>query len=180
MKNKFAPTIVLGCICLIAALLLAAVNNVTAPLIAESEAKAANEARFAVLADADDFEDVTPETPVDGIISVHKAKNGTGYAIASGAKGFGGTIKVMVGINADGAIEKVQVTDNSTETAGLGSKTSDPEYTAQYDGALAITSESDGDGQYVKPISGATYSSKGVFAAVNAALEQFAQMGGAH
>jgi len=178
MKEKFAPTIVLGAICLVASLLLAATYQVTAPQIEKIAMEAANAARYEVMPEADGFEAVDVAM-LDGVTEIYKATNDAGYVITSGAKGFGGTILVMTAIDPNGNIEKIKVTDCSTETAGLGSKTADAAYTDQYTGAATITSDNGGEGTYIQPISGATYSSKGVFAAVNAALEQYKQIGGA-
>jgi len=177
MKEKFAPTIVLGAICLIAALLLAATYQVTAPQIEKIAIENANAARYEVMPEADGFEKVDCEM-IEGVTEVFKATNDAGIVITSAAKGFGGDIVVMTAIDPNGNIEKVKVTDCSTETAGLGSKTADAAYTDQYTGAATITS-GDGEGTVINPISGATYSSKGVFNAVSAALEQYAQIGGA-
>ena len=177
MKEKFAPTIVLGCICLIASLLLAAVYQITAPQIEAITIANANASRQEVMPEATSFSEVDCEL-VDGVQEVYVSDNGTGYVITAGAKGFGGTVVVMTAIDQTGTIEKVKVTDVSTETAGLGSKTADASYTDQYTGGQVITNDAEGEGQYIKPISGATYSSKAVFAAVSAALEQYAQIGG--
>ena len=53
MKNTWndfvKPIVVLGAICLVASAALAAVNEVTAPIIKAQEEAAANEAYFAVL-----------------------------------------------------------------------------------------------------------------------------------
>ena len=55
MKNTWndfvKPIVVLGAICLVASAALAAVNEVTAPIIKAQEEAAANEAYFAVLPD---------------------------------------------------------------------------------------------------------------------------------
>ena len=52
MKNTWndfvKPIVVLGVICLVTSLLLAATNNVTAPIIAENAVKTANATRQAV------------------------------------------------------------------------------------------------------------------------------------
>lgn len=178
MKEKFAPTIVLGAICLIASLLLAATYQVTAPQIAKINEENANAARYEVMPEATGFTAVECEM-LEGVTEVYKSANDTGYVITSAAKGFGGDITVMVAIDANGNIEKVKVTDCSNETAGLGSKTQDESYVGQYTGATTITSDAEGEGTYIKPISGASYSSKGVYNAVSYALDQYAQIGGA-
>ena len=178
MKEKFAPTIVLGVLCLVAALLLAAVNGVTAPLIEQITIDNANAARQEVLPEATSFKQVDCEL-VDGVTEVYESENGVGYVITAAKKGFGGNIVVMTAITPEGTIEAIKVTDASNETPGLGSKTTTPEHAAKFAGLSTISMEDKAAPDYVAPVSGATYSSKGVFNAVSAALEQFAKIGGA-
>ena len=181
-KEMFAPSIVLVSICLVAALLLAVTYQITAPLIEAINIKNANEARAEVLAAAGEegFEEVECDY-VENVSEVYKAKNGSGYVITAGCKGFGGTITVMTAIDTEGKIVKIKVTDASNETPGLGSKTTESSYTDRYIGGDAtITNVPDTEGFYVANISGATYSSKGVFNAVSSAMQQFAQIGGAY
>ena len=80
----------------------------------------------------------------------------------------------------DGVITGVTVTDASDETPGLGSKATLPSYTDQFVGATAIQfNDASGDGTRIDGVSGATYTSTAVFTAVNAAIAQFAELGGA-
>jgi len=178
MKEKFAPTIVLGVLCLIAALLLAAVNSVTAPQIEKIAAETANAGRYEVMPEASGFTAVDCEF-VEGVTEVYKSDNDTGYVITSSAKGFGGNITVMTAVASDGTIEAIKVTDASNETPGLGSKTTTPEHAAKFAGLSTIQMDNKSAEGYVAPVSGASYSSKGVFNAVSAALAQYSQLGGA-
>ena len=74
---------------------------------------------------------------VEGVSAVYTADNGAGAAITASAKGYGGDVVVMVGINADGNIEAITVTQQ-TETKGIGSNVvSNNEYLAQYSGMSA-------------------------------------------
>lgn len=173
--NKIAPTLVLGCICLVASLLLAATYQVTAPQIEKIAIENANAARAEVMPEASGFSAVDCEL-LDGVTEVYKSDNDTGYVITSKAKGFGGDITVMTAILPDGTIEAIKVTDASNETPGLGSKTTTPEHAAKFVGASVITMDAEGEGQYIAPVSGATYSSRGVFNAVSAALEQYSKL----
>ncbi len=60
MTDFGAPIIVLVLICVIMSGLLAFTNGITAPIIAEAERKANEEARLEVLPSADAFEKVRP------------------------------------------------------------------------------------------------------------------------
>ena len=169
-KDLFAPSIVLVCICLVAALLLAFTYQVTAPTIAENEIKAANEARNEVMPEANgEFEQVDIAELEANVDEVFKATNGAGYVITTSTKGFGGAIKVMTAIDNDGNILKVKVTDASDETPGLGSKTtSEAWFTDQFAGKSEVTD--------FQAITGASFSSRGVYNGVQAALAQFAAL----
>ncbi|MBQ9797133.1 MAG: FMN-binding protein [Clostridia bacterium] len=97
------------------------------------------------------------------------AENGVhiGYCVESVGKGFGGDIQMMVGYTADGKIVAVEVIGHS-ETPGVGDKVvKNTEYLANYaglDGELAI-------GTDVDKVAGASVSSRGIMAGVNAATK---------
>ena len=178
-KNMMKPTIALTIICLVAAAALAGTYQFTKPMIDAINERMAAEARMTVLPTADGFEPVDTELQ-DGVIEVYKATNGAGVVVTSGFKGFGGLVTVMTGFDADGVITGVTVTDASDETPGLGSKATLPSYTDQFVGATAIQcNDASGDGTRIDGVSGATYTSTAVFTAVNAAIAQFAELGGA-
>ena len=179
-KNMLAPTIVLVCICLVASMLLAATFQITKPIIDDINGRMANESRAEVLPEADGFTQVDADL-VDGVTEVYEANNGAGYVITSAFKGFGGLVTVMTGLDADGVIQNIKVTDASNETPGLGSKTTLPDHTNKFQGVSGtITMDKEGEGAYIAPVTGASYSSKAVFNAVSAALKQYAAMGGAN
>lgn len=183
MDNKFrelfAPTVVLVCICLIASLLLAATYQITAPLIEKITIENANAARSEVLPEASGFIEMEDATLVDGVTEVYESVNGVGYVVTSEFKGFGGPVVVMTGLDTKGNIVSVKVTDASLETPGLGSKATAPAYLDQYKGARMISSDaSSAEATYVSSVTGASYTSRAVFSAVSAALQQFENIGG--
>ncbi len=178
-KELFAPTVVLVCICLIASLLLAATYQITAPLIEKITIENANTARGEVLPEASGFVEMEEVELLDGVTEVFESVNGVGYVITSEFKGFGGPVVVMTGLDANGNIVSVKVTDASAETPGLGSKATLPDYLDQYKGATMISSDaSSAEAAYVSAVTGATYTSRAVFSSVSAALMQFATLGG--
>ena len=167
------PIVVLSLICVVVTGALAATNEVTAPIIEEATIAAENAARAKVLPEADSFTEVTG-IAVEGVSAVYTADNGAGAAITASAKGYGGDVVVMVGINADGNIEAITVTQQE-ETKGIGSNVVDsPDYLAQYSGLSAaepLTLNADVDGY-----TGATVSSTAVITAVNSAIEAYNQI----
>lgn len=125
-----------------------------------------DEACKAVLPDATTFEAV--ESATSGVQAAVKAD--TGWVIQASAKGFGGQVPVIVGLDADGAIVGVSFPKNN-ETDGFGAKL----YQEGNEEAAALAASLVGkSGEVaigdVDAISGATISSKAVVEAVNTAL----------
>ena len=170
--NEFVkPTLVLGIICLVITLLLSVSHEVTQPIIAENERKASEQARAEVLTEADSFEQVEGEFP-EGVQEVYEAANGAGITITVTSKGYGSDpLKVMVGIKEDGSVERIKVLANS-ETPGLGSKVSNPEFVNQFDG---MTSSMDG----FQAIGGATISSTAMKRALETSFQVYDAVKGA-
>lgn len=170
MKNTFReiikPVIVLTCICLVVSALLAYINTVTAPIIAEAEQKAAQEAMAEVLPQADSFEQITLEALPEKVTEIYRAKNDTGYVFMLTTKGYGGDMRLICGIKNDGTIEACKTLSHS-ETSGLGSKTAEDPYRNQYIGKNADTLVE------VDAISGATISSVAYKSAIEDAFEAF-------
>lgn len=178
-REMFAPTLVLVCICLIASLLLAATYQITAPLIEKITIENANAARAEVLTEASSFKEMENIELIDGVTEVYEAVNGVGYVITSQFKGFGGMVVVMTGMDSQGNITNVKVTDASAETPGLGSKATVPAYLDQYKGSNMITSDQNSaEATYISAVTGATYTSRAVFSSVSAALQQYSMLGG--
>jgi electron transport complex protein RnfG len=106
------------------------------------------------------------------VLIVFPAKRaGETFAVAleGQAKGYHGSIGVMVGVSRAGTLIDIGITSHS-ETPGVGSRVQEASFTDQFKG-LPATGE-----LTVDAISGATYSSRGVVMAVEQArgyVEQF-------
>ena len=181
-KEYIAPTVVLVAICLIITGALAYVNSITAPIIEENSAAAANEARFELLPEADDF------TAFDGDLTVmaenqvfvsdcYVANNGAGIVVTVESKSYGGLLTEMIGIDSEGAITGVKVTNHS-DTPGLGTKAQTPEYLSQYIGLTEYADVNVKNDSSVTYVSGATVTSNAVHYGVCAALEQYKVVSG--
>ena len=114
-KAVVKPAIVLLLISAIAAGILGVVSEVTAAPIAAQNEKSLNEGMQAVMPDASSFELLDADL-TGTITAVYKGDNG-GFVITTEPGGFGGAVKTMVGIDADGTITGLRVTGHS-ETAG--------------------------------------------------------------
>ena len=107
-KAVVKPAIVLLLISAIAAGILGVVSEVTAAPIAAQNEKSLNEGMQAVMPDASSFELLDADL-TGTITAVYKGDNG-GFVITTEPGGFGGAVKTMVGIDADGTITGLRVT----------------------------------------------------------------------
>ncbi len=177
-------TVTLFVTCVVVAALLGLVDNVTRDKIAAINWENTVAAMKAVVADPDatTFSDALENTEamsaaalagggtLDSVYEVQVGGASAGYAIKVVASGSQGNIEMMVGVDGEGAVTGVSIVDNA-ETAGIGSKVMENQNgvldqfigKSAADGTLAV-------GTNVDAITGATVSSKGVTAGVNAAL----------
>ena len=184
-KDMFKLGLNLLIISAVAALLLALTNSVTASTIAQRNEQANAEARKLVLESAQDFEEVkdvkTDNSKGVKVSEIYVAKdasgNTVGYTLKVLPSGYGGTIELMVGIDsAKGQVSGINVVSNS-ETAGLGAKSTDPEFSDQYKGKpleeLSVLKNGTPGDTEIKAISGATITSTAVTNGVDAAIEVY-------
>ena len=184
-KDMFKLGLNLLIISAVAALLLALTNSVTASTIAQRNEQANAEARKLVLESAQDFEEVkdvkTDNSKGVEVSEIYEAKdasgNTVGYTLKVLPSGYGGTIELMVGIDsANGQVSGINVVSNS-ETAGLGAKSTDPEFSDQYKGKpleeLSVLKNGTPGDTEIKAISGATITSTAVTNGVDAAIEVY-------
>ena len=177
-------TVTLFVTCVIVAALLGLVDNVTRDKIAAINWENTVAAMKAVVADPDatTFSDALENTEamsaaalagggtLDAVYEVQVGGASAGYAIKVVASGSQGNIEMMVGVDGEGTVTGVSIVDNS-ETSGIGSKVMENQNgvldqfigKSAADGTLAV-------GTNVDAITGATVSSRGVTAGVNAAL----------
>ena len=184
-KDMFKLGLNLLIISAVAALLLALTNSVTASTIAQRNEQANAEARKLVLESAQDFEEVkdvkTDNSKGVEVSEIYEAKdasgNTVGYTLKVLPSGYGGTIELMVGIDsAKGQVSGINVVSNS-ETAGLGAKATNPEFSDQDKGKpleeLSVLKNGTPGDTEIKAISGATITSTAVTNGVDAAIEVY-------
>ena len=158
------------------------VNKITTPIIAENNLAAEVKAQQEVLPDAADFttveipavksDDVTIEKMTGGL-QTENSSTIVGYVVTAVSNaGYGGDIKVMVGIDNNLKVTRIKILESS-ETAGLGANASKPEFAGQFEGAsdsLTVVKGAAKSGE-VSAIASATITSKAVTSCVNTALE---------
>ena len=121
-------------ICLVCSALLGFVNTLTAEPIARAQQQKTFHALSAVLPP---FEKASEETvSLDGQdYRCYLASSDTlvrGCAVISKVTGFGGTLEVMVGFDAEGKVWSTSVLSHS-ETPGLGAKCTEAAFKDQFD-----------------------------------------------
>ncbi|MBQ6244759.1 MAG: RnfABCDGE type electron transport complex subunit G [Bacteroidales bacterium] len=107
-------------------------------------------------------------------------KTDTGYAIISATSGFGGVLRLMVGIAGDGTVHNTTVLAHS-ETPGLGAKcTTDEHFMEQFRGfnPAAKTLSVKKDGGDLDAITASTITSRAYALAVANAVKVYNQLTG--
>lgn len=184
--------VILFAITLIAGLCLGGVYGITKEPIAKAEAAAKIAAYKEVLPEASDFvEDgmadkiaaSAEELMAQGFGNVYidsaaqavdGSGNPVGYVVSSTSKdGFGGEVKLSVGINGEGKVSGIAFLSLS-ETPGLGMNATGDEFKGQFTGknaeTLAVTKTGAPAENEIQAMSGATITSEAVTNAVNAAI----------
>jgi len=114
--------------------------------------------------------------PVEVVVfPAKKGGNTEAIAYSAAAKGYHDLIEVMIGVGPEGTLTGISIMTH-TETPGLGARIVEPEFTDQFAGLDLDTTKLAAEGGKVDTLSGATFSTVGVIAAVSAALEQFPQI----
>lgn len=123
IKKSLKDVVVLVAICAVFAVVLAAVNSITAPIIADRLAGAADEAYNAVIPGAEGFEtvDLSQYTLPATVKEAKRETSGKGYGIKLETKGYGSGMILIVGVSNDGVVTGATcVTSNETNGAEKG------------------------------------------------------------
>ncbi|MFD3157146.1 RnfABCDGE type electron transport complex subunit G [Haloimpatiens sp. FM7330] len=179
--EKKESTFKLGALLLIitacAGLILGAIYNITKEPIAKQMEKTNNSAMKEILTKADNFK--KKDVKLNGnILEVNEATANSktvGYAIKVTTKGYGGAVKVMVGISLDGKLQGIKIL-SQTETPGLGANSTQPSFYGQYknkpiDKDLTVVKTTPANPNEIQAITGATITSKAVTKGVNEAIK---------
>lgn len=181
MKKKsdaLRPVLKTGAVLLVIsaviALLLAFINGITAPVIAQNEQAEKTAAIAAIFPSAD--KTTLSDYQSEGVAELYVVTAGEkllGYCCTVSESGFSDAITMMIGITPQLSVSSVKILSIS-DTPGIGLKVQDETYLAKFNG---ITDASADD----LIITGATYSSKAVRAGAADALKAcaaFAQQNG--
>ena len=173
-KEVGIPAITLFLIAAICTAILAVTDSVTAPKIAENNAQAEVAARQLVFTDAKDFSDVKTSGEATYVEAFDEAGNVIGYVFTTSSKGYGGEIKIMTGMDAEGKVTGIEIL-SIEETAGLGMNAKKDDFKNQYvsnTGDFTVVKSDAGENE-IQALTGATITSQAVTDAVNNAVETF-------
>lgn len=201
-------TVCLFVITLIAGVLLGAVYTITFHPIEKQKDKAKQEAYAAVYDGAEFKQDKDVDAALEKfnkdlaagkvgsasqgslsdvqIAEVLKAQvdgQDAGYVVTCSGKGYGGAVTMALGIDGEGVIRGIQITDCSNETPGLGQNSTNKDWNGQFVGTNTsqdINVVKDGSGSAdagtINAISGATITSSAVTRAVDGVFQFIASL----
>ena len=171
-KKQLPAFLILTIIAVVAAVVLALTNMITAGPIAEHAMAALKEAFNAVMP-AESYEIMTVPADYD-VSSLYVAKNGDeviGYCVTASSNGYGGPVAVTLGVDTNGVVTGISVGDaNFAETPGFGARAKDASFQEQFPGISAV------EGGAFEALSGATITSEAVRAATNKGLKCVAEV----
>lgn len=180
MSNLFVKyTGILAIICGVSVGLVAAANEGTKDTIAKKHEADTRAAYKVVLPELGDLKKLpAPGGLITDVQQSSKDGKPNGYIYTVTPSGYGGKVTLMVGISKNGdKITGIKVMNHS-ETPGLGAKSTEPEWQAQFKGkalkdALAVTKQDPAKPNEIKAITAATITSRAVVTGVNAAREDY-------
>lgn len=169
------PAAVLLVICTAVTCLLAGTNLLTKDQIAAQQAAKAESSRRIVLPGAESFEPSENGTCYVGLAGGETV----GYVFETESRGYGGAVRVMTGISAQGAVTGVVILEHG-ETPGLGANAEREEFRAQFEqdvspaGFSVVRYQTPGPGE-IEAMTGASITSRAVTDAVNQAVAAYYQ-----
>ncbi len=176
MRDVLRMVLVLGVVCVAAALGLARVYDLTAEPIAEAMREEQLRAIRAVLPTFDNEPD-RDAVEVGGTVYYPGLSAGRLVGVAfpvASSEGYSGNIGALVGVDPEGRVTGVAILAHA-ETPGLGAKFTHPEFLAQFRGKTLAGAQwaVKKDGGEFDQITGATITPRALVKAIRQGLEGF-------
>lgn len=172
---KIALNLILTC--LVSGCIIGVVYFFTGPIATVKAEQNKQDSMKSLVPDADKF------VPVEGEKDTFIAEKGgekVAFIIPTAPKGYGGPIKLLTAVKADGTVLDYAVLE-ANETPGLGDKGAKSPFKDQFKGKklenLEVTKEH-GVKDKIQAMTGATISSRAFTLGVKQAVEKAAQLGG--
>mgnify|MGYP005923915175 CR=1 FL=1 len=185
VKEVLLPAVALLLICLIASLLLASTNAITKEKILEAQLAQKETNKKLIFSAAASFSDENSVTiaetkVVEYSTALNENREPIGYVFTCSAKGYGGPVSVMTGIDPSGTVVRVLILSMDDETPGLGQNAGKDEFLNLFSGQSApfTWAKSGGSGSVITGVTSATYTSKAVIQCVNDASLAFTLLQG--
>ena len=188
MKKILKDTAILTVITIISGMLLGVAFNITNPIIQARKMEEKAAAFRSIFSQDTQFEDGSAllekapevltaagcsETITDVMVAKDASGNVIGYAMSISTNGFGGELVIAYGYGVDSTSMGIDIL-TSSETSGLGSRASEPEFKDQFAGklveAFSVVKGGAAADTEINAISGATRTSNAVTGAVNAGI----------
>ena len=181
MKNIVRIALALALVCLVAAVSLSAVNQLTRGEIERRKAEELAESLRVVFPAAESFKELPvpaeiPKREGASILAVYEAfteGKSQGYVFRVYTMGYGGEMVLLLGIGKDGTFTGMQVLEHQ-ETPGLGSNITEETFRSQFVGkSVDDPFEVRKD---IQAITGATISTRAVASACRGAIAYFKEV----
>lgn len=176
MKKEFIRLSgMLFIITLVAAFVLAGVNAITKEKIAEAEKTSNIQAMKVLFPEADEFKEIN-----DSINEGFKEGQSLGFCVNVSPKGYGGEIKLLVGIDNENKVTGIEVLSHS-ETPGLGAKSTGESFKSQFKGKetdLSVVKTQTKNSNEVQAITGATVTSRAIADGIREANDMIKEIKG--
>lgn len=159
--------------------ILGAVNSVTRPFIERNELASEEKAMKQLIVEAESFitvlveeEKKIEETVIKKVVAAKKDSKTVGYVLRVEPNGYGGIIKMLVGVDTEGKVKGISILEHS-ETPGFGANANRETFKGQFKERhtpLKLSKSSPKEDE-IEAITGATITSTAVTDAVNTAAE---------
>lgn len=154
--------------------ILGAVNSVTKPIIIKNEQASEEKAMKALIKEAESFENVDgiEDEVIKKVVITKKGTETVGYIVRLEPNGYGGAIKLLIGINSEGVVKGISILEHS-ETPGFGANAEKKSFKDQFIDKVAPlkVSKNNLSEDEIEAITGATITSTAITEAVNTATE---------
>jgi len=159
MLRGVFPIIFITVVALISVALVTATDSITRDKIEEQEEQQIQ----SMLEEM--FPSMSEYTFEDDIYTIYSDGAGVGYAFLAVGKGYGGDIKILIGLEDETTIKGITIISQS-ETPGLGSRIAESSFASKFAGLNIGDVALKQDGGQIDAITGATISSGAVVDAV--------------
>lgn len=156
--------------CLLSGAVIAGVFAITAPIAAKTKIQLDNQARKALVADAQDFKAIDGKA---GWYVALKNDKVIAYIVPAESKGYAGAINMLAAVSVDGKIIDYAILSHK-ETPGLGDGAEKPIFRKRFAGKTAeqlqvVKVPSD---ENIQALTGATITSRAVTKGIKEAVEE--------